>query len=281
MAATRNGKRIATLLAVAVLGVLVLAGSHVADAETSARKERTRANGLPPELAGTWEVERVAVDRADQPHWKHRPDEPELMARELAIDPESAQFSGGKEGTCKPAGWQRYLSTWGKLIAGGQSRGGAVESDPTPIDYGIKVKRTAPVQAYAFCGRPRDPKHPVVAANGWMSEPWIAPHGRDRLIMRLDEQTLLVLARRKPDSRPAASFPCQRAASSTEKAICGSFKLAAWDRSVALAWRKRVEGFGAAVADQKDWLRDRDTCGADAQCLEDKMSNRVAVLRTP
>jgi hypothetical protein len=244
--------------------------------------QRAPETGLPATLAGSWEVERVAVDRADQPHWKHRPDEPALMNRELVIDGAEARFSGGKEGTCKPAGWQRHTSTWGTLIAGGQLRGGgAAESDPTAADYGLKVTRKAPVTAYSFCGSPSDPKHPIVNANGWMSEPWLAAQGADHLVMHLDEQTLLVLARRKPDAKPVASFPCARATSPTEKAICGSFTLAGWDRSVALAWRQQSESGGAAVSDQKEWLRSRDTCGTDARCLEEKMSTRVSALRLP
>jgi hypothetical protein len=265
------------LPAIAGASVLFFGGFAVsADAPADA--------GLPPALAGAWEVEGVAVDRADQPHWRVRPDEPELMGRELVIDADHVQFNGGKTPNCKPAGWKRHATTWGTLVAGSQLRGGSpgVETDPAPADYGLKVGRKAGVTVYSFCGSPPDPKHPVVNASGWMMEPWLAPQGADRAIMHLDESTLLVLTRRKRDARPQASFPCGRAASVTEKAICASFTLAAWDRSVALAWRRASEGAAPGPATgQKEWLRTRDACGADPRCLEEKMSSRTAELRTP
>lgn len=268
------------MIARGLVALVLVIGPAVAPVAYAAKG--ARMTGLPPALAGIWEVEQVAVDRADQPHWKYRPDEPALMGRELAIDADEARFSGGKEATCKPAGWQGHASTWSALVATGQLRGGgAAESDPTPADYGLKVNRRAPVAAYSFCGSPPDPKHPVVNANGWMAEPWLAVLGSGRVVMRLDDQTLLVLARRKPEAKPVASFPCLRAATPTEKTICANFTLAGWDRSVALAWRQQSESGGAAVSDQKEWLRARDACGTDARCLEEKMSSRVAALRRP
>jgi hypothetical protein len=267
-----SGRRVAV---VSALAILLCGFAAAAPAPADA--------GLPPTLAGTWEVERVAVDRADQPHWKVRPDEPELMGRELVIDADHAQWNGGKEPNCKPPGWKRHATTWGALIAGSQLRGGSpgAEADPTPADYGLKVTRKSAVTVQSFCGSPPDPKHPVVNPNGWMMEPWIAPQGADRAVMRVDEQTLVVLARRKPDAKPQASFPCARAATPTEKAICASFTLAAWDRSVALAYRRASESSAPDPASQKEWLRKRDACGADARCLEEKMSSRTAELRAP
>jgi hypothetical protein len=65
-----------------------------------------------------------------------------------------------------------------------------------------------------------------------------------------------------------------------EKSICSSFSLAAWDRSVALGWR-RLTANGTASGDleeQKAWLRTRDACGADAACLEEQLKRRALNL---
>jgi uncharacterized protein len=109
---------------------------------------------------------------------------------------------------------------------------------------------------------------------------WVVLEGSDKLIMHLDIQVMLVLGRRPLATKPSPSFPCAKATTPTEKAICGSFVLAAWDRRVALAWHQLNEtGLRAnEFEEQKTWLRSRDTCLSDAACLEKTMSQRVQDL---
>jgi hypothetical protein len=234
---------------------------------------------LPAALVGTWDVERVAVDSGDQPHWKFRPDDPQLLGRELVIDGERARFNGAKEPNCDRPGWKRRPSTWGRLVAAGLLRGGG-ESDPSPADYGLEVSRKAAVTAYSFCNGAGDPRQREPAGAAWAQGSWLVPQTPTRLVMHLDDQTLLILVRRKADAKPQASFPCARAASPTEKAICASFALAAWDRSVALGWRHATENgtTDELLAEQKAWLRTRDACAADAACLEETMRKRTTSL---
>ncbi|MCK7580816.1 MAG: hypothetical protein MZV65_37795 [Chromatiales bacterium] len=85
------------------------------------------------------------------------------------------------------------------------------------------------------------------------------------------------------------------AATNTEKAICGSVSLAAFD--VECRWilqtRPRllrlrglrtydprikpqtVKQLAAFKQSQKDWLKKRDACGSDAACLERAMGERI------
>jgi hypothetical protein len=225
------------------------------------------------ELAGTWEVERVAVDARDQPHWKYRPDDPQLVGRELVIDGEQVRFATGHDASCKPAQWEKHASDWRSLFGSGLLRS-ASASQPSAADYGFKGLARQPVTVWAFCD---------AAAKGvddrWVLGPWLVPQGADRALMHLDTQTVLTLSRRKPEARPRASFPCARASTPVEKTICGSFTLAAWDRSVALAWRQSAgNGDPALLEQQKAWLHSRDACGADAACLERQMRDRTADL---
>jgi uncharacterized protein len=100
-------------------------------------------------------------------------------------------------------------------------------------------------------------------------------------VMHLDSQVMLILTRRRPDAKPRASFSCDKASTPTEKAICGSFTLAALDRSVALAWRRSSVSSGVSaerLQEQKAWLRTRDACGTDAACLERVMDQRITQL---
>jgi len=82
----------------------------------------------------------------------------------------------------------------------------------------------------------------------------------------------------------AASFNCARAASPTERAICGNRALE--DRDVEMATIfgliRPVFAMGARGAfmdDQNAWLVQRNRCGADTACLRRRYDERIAVLR--
>ncbi|QCO18054.1 DUF1311 domain-containing protein (plasmid) [Azospirillum brasilense] len=87
----------------------------------------------------------------------------------------------------------------------------------------------------------------------------------------------------------AAGFPCSKATTPTEKTICADPGLSALDERLAATYRAALERLsgaspeegaaGAAVkADQRAWLRDRDTCRADAACLRRAYDGRMAIL---
>lgn len=87
----------------------------------------------------------------------------------------------------------------------------------------------------------------------------------------------------------AASFPCSKATTPTEKAICADPALSTLDERLSASYRSALESLsgaspdegpaGAAVkADQRAWLRERDSCGADTSCLRRAYEGRVAVL---
>jgi hypothetical protein len=243
----------------------------LATAATAASAEETR----PEELFGAWDVEKVAVDARDKPHWKVTPDDPQLMGRELVIDGEQVHLNSAPSLGCKPADWDKHATDWKSLFGSALFRSpSSSRAEPTPGDYGFTRLPSKPI-AYSFCAHP-PPEH----RERWVLGPWLVALGPARLILHYDNQTVLVLARRPPDAKPRPSFACFKAATPPEKAICGSVALAAWDRSVALAWRRATEG-GATpeqIQDQKEWLRIRDACGADATCLETRMRLRAAEL---
>ncbi|QCO05190.1 lysozyme inhibitor LprI family protein [Azospirillum argentinense] len=92
-----------------------------------------------------------------------------------------------------------------------------------------------------------------------------------------------------PTAAAAAGFPCSKATTPTEKAICADPALSALDERLAATYRAALEHLsgaspeegaaGAAVkADQRAWLRERDSCGADAACLRRAYDRRMAIL---
>jgi uncharacterized protein YecT (DUF1311 family) len=164
---------------------------------------RAEEQAPPAALIGSWDVEHVAVDEQDQMHWDVRPDDPQLLGRELTI----------QQGT---------------------------------------ISR------------------------------WIAQREPDVLVMHFNDQVLLTLRRRPADAKPRASFDCQKASSPTESAVCGSHELAGWDRSVAAAFREALERSPEKAsdlrADQHQWLKKRDACGAKVECIDEMLWRRVEEL---
>lgn len=245
-------------------------------AEPAAGKSTTAP---PAEIAGTWDVERVAVDREDGLHWEYRPDDPQLLGRSLIIAPDRVQFGDGKEIGCQQAAWNPHATTWGYRFAKGFIRptNGGRSPTPLPADFDLKVPVTQRATAYSLCPSPR-PK-----GARFPRDTWVALQASDQLALHYDNQVLLVLRRRLPDTRPSASFACAKAATPTEKVICGSFDLAAWDRSVALAFRLALERQtpdkqAEIRREQKEWLAKRNACGSDAECIDDQQRRRVEEL---
>lgn len=80
----------------------------------------------------------------------------------------------------------------------------------------------------------------------------------------------------------AAGMNCERAATVTEKAICDDTVLIDRDRDLAKAYAKALTADPAqttAVREaQRAWLKERNRCGANAECLRNAYDDRTAVL---
>jgi uncharacterized protein len=89
----------------------------------------------------------------------------------------------------------------------------------------------------------------------------------------------------------AASFDCAKAASETEKAICSVPALSVLDEAVAQTFTELRDNFSTAgdgakdptlaafIATQRDWLRDRNQCRTDIDCLTRQHEHRLASLQ--
>jgi uncharacterized protein YecT (DUF1311 family) len=237
------------------------------------------AGGNPVDaMTGTWEVREVAVDHQDQQHWRFRPNDPQLMGRTLSIDHERVVLSSSKDLDCSQTTWKAKPTTWGYLIAKGFPRptDGGRSAAPTPADFQLKVAKKDKVSAYPLCGSSGK------TAVHFPAAPWLALQEADKMALNVDNQVLLFLQRRLADAKPAPSFDCAKATTPTEKAICGDFDLASWDRSVALALHQAIarnpEKEASLRASQRDWLKRRDACAAKVECIDEQQWRRVEEL---
>jgi uncharacterized protein YecT (DUF1311 family) len=229
----------------------------------------------PAGMVGTWEVERVESDRADQMRWEVRPQDPQLLGRELVISKDEVRFSEDK-GPCKRPSWKPTAMTWGDLFGKGFQRPGGAR--PTPADFEFTASIREKITAYVLC-----PDRKSKGSDLWLQSEWLVLRAPDTLVMHQDSQVLLILKRRPADAKPRASFPCDKATTPTERAICGSFSLAGWDRSVAAAYTQALERShdhqDKIREEQKAWLRKRDACGDRVSCIDDLLWRRVDDLK--
>ncbi|MBP2168771.1 uncharacterized protein YecT (DUF1311 family) [Erwinia toletana] len=106
------------------------------------------------------------------------------------------------------------------------------------------------------------------------------------ILMNWADGTVLQLqAVQKENIKP--SFNCEKASTPAEKTICSNYQLAAWDTSVNHSYqttRKMAKEIGGndilkqIEGSQKIWLKSRDTCTSDQQCLQQSMSDRLETL---
>jgi uncharacterized protein YecT (DUF1311 family) len=79
----------------------------------------------------------------------------------------------------------------------------------------------------------------------------------------------------------AAGFDCTKAVSEAEKAVCSNAGLSAQDSTLSATWKQVLaQGDGSAQlkTTQRNWLKQRDACGGDTQCLAQRYRERLDTL---
>ena len=199
----------------------------------------------------------------------YRPDDPQLVNRLVSLRVDVLSFDGTAV-TCAGARLVR-----GRMSAGALFR----QMFPDRVTYGTRhAARPAAFgvalapTAIASVTRLRCDAARGGAPFWWAAALFPLGHGRWGLWLKEVEDHPLIL---RPDTEPMrASFDCTRAASPTERAICGDRLLAGWDRSVAAAYD---QGTGSPD-EQRAWLAERDRCGTDKACLHERMGTRAMNL---
>jgi len=261
--------RVIVTVALGILGVAAVPSGANAGA-------KSRSADPPAQLVGTWDVEHVAVDGQDTIHGHYRTDEPEFVGRTLVLDA-TGKIKFGGDLTCAQRAWKPRAITWDAVFRKAYQRTPVGGRPPaaTPHDFGLDLGADERGVAYSICPSPQSrAEFPL--------DRWIALRQPGVLFLHVGAEYLLVLRRRPDGARPAASFDCAKASNPTEKTICGSFDLAAWDRSVDLALRQAIEKWPAKTKLLRDlqaaWLVERNACGVDAKCIDEKLWRRVGLI---
>ena len=96
---------------------------------------------------------------------------------------------------------------------------------------------------------------------------------------------LLAFAVLAPSVGHAASFNCKAAATPTEKAICGNNQLSSLDDQTSgmyytiLGASPPAATLSAVKNAQASFLKQRDSCGADFNCLVDAYTSQIMYLK--
>ena len=92
----------------------------------------------------------------------------------------------------------------------------------------------------------------------------------------------LVLATAATAGAPGPSYPCSKAQTDTEKAICGDPLLSALDLAVSRAYDALLAakpGQASAIRTaQRDVVTKRDACDADVGCIESLLESRLSAM---
>ena len=284
MKSMRNNLRLFNACVLTLTFVLPMLGtqSHAQEKPTPAHLE------LPATLIGTWQVTKVNIDTGASRRMLYQYNDPRLTGRLFTIAREQLTNNTPESQLCVNPKVVMHRTTALKLIGNNMAGRGYVPETPTPKDYELPLANNAPVDVLSVSckdGLFEGGLGPVEGMRG----AWIIVLHKDQLAIRWYDETILLLRRLPDNAKPVASFDCHKAVTVVEKTICGSVALAAFDQSVAQAYKfaekffKEVENPEALTQlkiTQKKWLTQRNACGADVHCLEKSMEDRLEAIET-
>lgn len=238
--------------------------------------------------AGRFVVAGVLVDPAlDNAQQRYFPDDPRLLGRVVEIGSDRLSIDSGRP--CTQVRRQTSERTVADLLAAAsQRRNQAAAKPPTAADYGVSAPTGRVATVDYACAGPDSGAPGGIPGHEWTGATGFALADGQRAL--LWEREAILLLRPAGDAKPDPSFACAKAASVTERAICGDVSLANWDRSVAAAYRLNLEGSDAGEgwtpaedpaaleASQQAWRVERDRCGAERECLLDRMFEQTDAL---
>ena len=248
---------------------------------------------LPATLLGTWQVTDVLIDQGDS-HWNLTRDDKynvhEYLGRVFTFTPQRITRNGFSGKLCEEPKIIVHHTTLATVIATSMSSR-PLGPPPTPKDFRLPLADDAPIDLLSLqCGE-GDPRYAGTLGNiegTGIRGAWLTVLSKDRWMLRWEDETFLILKRLSGHETPVASFGCAKAATHVEKTLCGSVALAAYDQSVTQTYRQALAYYQTkpdtkdVIADlkksQKQWLQKRNTCGSDAACLEQSMSDRLGVI---
>lgn len=249
-----------------------------------------RSVAIPEHLAGNWAVTRVLVDLGASRRLHYQADDPRLLGRTVLISPENIHGNLPESRQCvrprvlfQRIGIDRLLHA---LLAG--TGEGNPEHLPSEYDLPFEPRQTVN-SGWISCAEgkfgPKQDEADTLADSLAGARTWVIELGRQQMVLAWYDRTILLLDRLPASPQAIPSFSCAQAGTAAEKAICSSFSLAAFDNSVASAYKLLQQTCRGALRclvsgkkQQASWLARRDQCGADQGCLTSTMQQRIDQL---
>ncbi len=249
---------------------------------------------LPPTLIGTWQVAEVHTDQG-QSQWSLTRDDQynihKYLGRVFVLTPQRLTTNAPEDKRCDEPKIIAHRTTAGKVVGTSIASRPFDPVRPTPKDFQLPLTDNTPVEVLSLLcrdglydknlGGGLDPGVGVQGA-------WLIVLNKEKLALRWNDETILILNRLPENTKPVASFDCAKASTNVEKTICGSVPLAAYDQSVSNTYKLAVEYYKTrkntiAQLDelkksQKLWLTQRNTCNTDETCLEKSMGDRIVEI---
>ncbi|NIE82045.1 MULTISPECIES: lysozyme inhibitor LprI family protein [unclassified Burkholderia] len=253
---------------------------------------------LPATLAGKWQVKEVHLNTESGRTTEYAWNDPRLNGRifEFTPDEVSDDADDFPDHCAKPAVHDIDASLRDLMLRslGGYAYPAPADVDPVR-DYKLESAEGMHIRAFTLMcttgrwqgdlGRSDNTGNSADNKNKGIPGAWIALADDQKMYLRWRDEVMLVLMKIPSNAPIQASFPCLKASTSTEHAICGSYQLAAFDQSIAESYRRAVTQAKASgspmaslIQDQRLWVKDRDACGSNAACILGSMRRRLAAL---
>lgn len=263
---------------------------------------------FPPELLGIWQVAEVHKHRNSgfRPLADYKNNIHKYLGRVFVFTSQQlthnvVPWDSRDKRLCENPRIVVHRSTAAKAIGASLCDWSPDLARATPKDFQLPLSDNTPIEALALIckdgpmsnglgGCQSDDKPSADEIRG----AWLIVLSPDQLVLRWDNEAFLTLKRLPKDAKPVASFDCTKAASPTEKTICASVSLAAYDVSVTETYKfalgyyqfaletynsnmrkQTIAQIAAFKKSQQEWLSKRDACGSDAPCLDKAMGERV------
>ena len=248
---------------------------------------------LPANMKGTWQVSDVLFDLGNNETYHKGPGKkyliPIYFGRIINMTSKKITINNPNESVCEDPKLLPRKSTAAKIVAKSIHTRVYENAYPTPHDMRLPLADDAPVEVlYLTCGDKLSPSSLSHVVDDLSNVRWFINLGNDRLAMNWRKQSILILNRLRDNAKPLASFDCAKAGTITEKTICSDIGLAAYDKSLAQAYklvmtyyRSRSDTKSTIAelrASQKKWITKRDQCGNDIVCLEKAIDDRIVDL---
>ncbi|ELY2856428.1 lysozyme inhibitor LprI family protein [Cronobacter dublinensis] len=233
-------------------------------------------------VMGQWGVVSVRVDNLASTNNGVVADDPHYVGRKVSFSNDKIGGNLDASVTCaQPDYLVQNSIKLSELIKQTSAKRYTKQEIPAPEDFKLKEQTVTPVLIKCQSGK-FNPASDKIGG-------WVTKIDADTLLTYWYENSYLLMKRVNPVDKVSPSFSCKVNLNSTEKAICSDDELASWDNSVTQAyktvvWQKKkitpddTAALNKIKNDQGVWIKERNKCGSDKECIEKSIKERIDFL---